>query len=116
MDTTDRIAKLPAWAREHIRILEMRLAETRAALRSERTRGPEDTDTTADPWDDHPTLLRPGARVRYQLRPGSGLRAGYLDCRITEHSGRRVLEIHSTESLMLLPMSTNLAHAILDEG
>ena len=66
-ETDARIAKLPKWAAEYIRLLEMRLSEVRAELAQRSDAVTPDTRTVADPYRSHPVALRDDAMVRFHV-------------------------------------------------
>lgn len=70
-----RVEKLPKWAQDHIAVLRMRLGEARNDADLARSRGPEDTDTVADPYAQSPVYLPAGARVVFKLSEGRDITA-----------------------------------------
>jgi hypothetical protein len=60
-----RMERLPKWARDEIKVLNMRLAEARERL----SQGPENSDTIAEPFGDAPRPLGTGTIVRFTINP-----------------------------------------------
>jgi len=66
-ETDARIAKLPKWAAEYIRILEMRLTEERNHIHRLQQPVTGETRSVVDPYSSHPAALHGKARVRYYI-------------------------------------------------
>ncbi len=85
MPTTEvqdaRMARLPAWARDRINLLERELAYERAKL----TVGEADSDTIADRWSDAPRPLGLGTRIAFVVsRRENGTPRDFLECYIED--------------------------------
>lgn len=102
-----RRGKLPAWAREEIRVLEMRLSEARAA--AEEITVP-DADAYTDPYGDFPKpVAQNGEAVRF---PFDGI-GGYLWIDVRRRG--EVLELMASRSLLIVPQVSNVIRVGVEE-
>ena len=60
-------ARLPKWAQNDIRVMEMRLREMHEALKQDRAPVTEETRIVVDQFRDYPRALDSRSRVRYTL-------------------------------------------------
>jgi hypothetical protein len=100
---------LPKWARDEIGRLDREVAHLRETLAT----GPEDSDTFADPYSDSPRPLGRGTAVEFQLtgdRPGQKALAKMG----ADNSGRRFLEVHGGDSMIVRPVASNVVRLYLE--
>jgi hypothetical protein len=107
--TDPRVEKLPKWAQDHIALLRMRLSEARADANNARTRGPEDTDTFAEPYSQSPIYLPVGARVVFRLAEGRDITAHVIHGR----NGETYLDVTASgfrggSDLYVSPQASNV--------
>lgn len=105
---TRNVEKLPKWAQDRIRVLEMRVAE--AAARE--ATGPEDSNTFANPYGDMTegsaaTPLGKDELIRFVI---DGDKRKHFDVRLDGHE----LQVHGSWGLVLRGSSTNLFYMELD--
>ena len=97
-----REARLPAWARQELRILRRDrdfYRDERNALASN-AYGPEDTDTKAAPYSETPVNLPKGASVEFRLGDDH-----HEVIRVRVRDG--VLDVNANGGLLVLPKATN---------
>jgi len=106
--TEDRLARLPAWARQRIERLERDLAEAHERLAA----GPAGSDTFADPYMTRRPLGR-GTSIEFVARaPGDRVRS-YFTVRLDE-DGR--LHVMGSDGFAIEPRSSNLVLIRLEDS
>lgn len=110
MNADERAArrhKLPRWAQEDIRVLEMRLREARSVAEELTV---SDADAYTDPYDDYPKpVAADGKPVRFVFYG--------IDARHWIDVRRRgdVLEVMASGSLVIAPQVSNVVRVALTE-
>jgi signal transduction protein with GAF and PtsI domain len=112
MDTADpREGKLPVWARRELDRLRLRLRETRAELDTVRryAAAPDDSDAILNPYSDYAAGLGWDPTVRFKMAaavaPGERADVAWVNVHVDRYHR---LEIMGGDSLIVLPVSTNL--------
>jgi len=102
--TPEQFDRLPKWAQMEMK----RLIADRAFFAAKLAAGPEDSDTFADPtFDETKRPLGAGTTIEFDLAD-AGDRQDRLRCRTdATHKGRKYLDVHGGDSLLVVPQAAN---------
>ena len=95
------VEKLPKWAQQHIRVLQMSLREARERL----AEGPADSNVIADPYGEPPVPLAKDTAIRFILSP-TNARSDHITVR---HDGDG-LQIMGGDRIGVHPRSSNVVN------
>lgn len=105
--TNEEIAKLPKWAQQKVRTLQMRLNEATEEIKRINTNEPSNTVVGFEHTHkdmDKPTYLKDGQLITFKLEKGK-----YITARIKEN----FLDINGNNGLLIVPRASNAFEIIM---